>query len=64
MVELGGRPVEILVPRIVIEVATDSDRLWEVVEIIKTSARRGEVGDGRIFVLPIADSIRIRTGRG
>ena len=49
-------------PKVRIEVAVPSDRLPEVVEAIASSARTGQIGDGKIFVLPIEGALRIRTG--
>jgi len=45
-----------------IEVATADDQCEEVVQAIRKSAYTGEIGDGKIFVLPLEDSMRIRTG--
>ncbi|HOS94594.1 MAG TPA: P-II family nitrogen regulator [Armatimonadota bacterium] len=45
-----------------LEVVVPDDRVDEVVEAILASARTGEIGDGKIFLSPIAESIRIRTG--
>ena len=45
-----------------IEVAVDDDRVEEVVEAIASAARTGEIGDGKIFIRPLTDVIRIRTG--
>ena len=49
-------------PKIKIEVAVDDDRAEAVVEAIQQSARIGRIGDGKIFVLDIAQTTRIRTG--
>jgi len=45
-----------------IEVATSDEQCEDAVQAIRSSARTGEIGDGKIFVLNIEDSIRIRTG--
>jgi len=45
-----------------IEVAITDDQVEEVLQTIRTAALTGEVGDGKIFVLPLEDSMRIRTG--
>jgi nitrogen regulatory protein P-II 1 len=39
--------------------SADTDR---VVQVIVEAARTGNIGDGKIFVLPVADAIRVRTG--
>jgi nitrogen regulatory protein P-II 2 len=49
-------------PKIRIEVAVASDRVDKVIEAITTAAKTGQIGDGKIFVLPIEQAVRIRTG--
>ena len=50
------------VSKIKIEIVLDSDQVAEAVKIIQQTAKTGEIGDGKIFVLPVEDAIRIRTG--
>jgi nitrogen regulatory protein P-II 2 len=50
------------VPKVKIEVAVPEDLVARTVEIISESARTGEIGDGKIFVTPIEQAVRIRTG--
>ena len=50
------------VPKVKIEVAVAADALDRVVEAISTSAKTGQIGDGKIFVSPIEQTVRIRTG--
>jgi len=50
------------VPKIKIDVVVDSSLVNQVVEAISRSANTGKIGDGKIFVLPVAEAIRIRTG--
>jgi nitrogen regulatory protein P-II 1 len=50
------------VPKIHIQIVADDDMVPPIVETILASARTGEIGDGKIFISPIADVIRIRTG--
>ena len=51
-----------LLPKIEIEVVVP-DHLAEVaIQAIVTAARTGEIGDGRVFVIPVGESYRIRTG--
>jgi nitrogen regulatory protein P-II 2 len=45
-----------------IEVAVSDDQQEETVQAIRKAAYTGEIGDGKIFVLPLEDSMRIRTG--
>ena len=50
------------VPKIKIEVVIEASRVEEATNAILTSARTGKIGDGKIFVLSVEESIRIRTG--
>jgi nitrogen regulatory protein P-II 2 len=49
-------------PKMKIEVAVASDRVDKVVEAITAAAKTGQIGDGKIFVTPIDQAVRIRTG--
>lgn len=49
-------------PKLRVEIGVASDRLDEVVEALTGAARTGEIGDGKIFVVPIDQAVRIRTG--
>jgi nitrogen regulatory protein P-II 2 len=49
-------------PKIRIEVAVATDQVDKVVEAIGTSAKTGQIGDGKVFVTPIDQAVRIRTG--
>ena len=49
-------------PKMKIEVAVPSDQTDKVVEAIATSAKTGQIGDGKIFVTDISQAVRIRTG--
>jgi nitrogen regulatory protein P-II 1 len=51
-----------LLPRVKVEVVVDEDLVEKAVSAIALAARTGSVGDGKIFVLPIVESMRIRTG--
>ena len=51
-----------LLPKVKIEVVCEDRRKEEVVKTILQAARTGEIGDGKVFVLPIEESIRVRTG--
>ena len=50
------------VPKIKLDVVVDSSLVNQVVETISRSANTGKIGDGKIFVLPVAEAVRIRTG--
>jgi nitrogen regulatory protein P-II 2 len=49
-------------PKVKIEVAVDDGLVESVVEAIQSSAGTGKIGDGKIFVLEVAHTVRIRTG--
>ncbi len=51
-----------LLAKIKIEVAVLDEQCEEVVQAIRKAAYTGEIGDGKIFILPLEDSIRVRTG--
>src|SRR5688572_13923059 len=50
------------VPKSRIEVAADDDQVDEIVKAIVTSARTDSIGDGKVWVLPAEQIVRIRTG--
>jgi len=50
------------VPKARIQIVADDDMVQPVIEAILASARTGEIGDGKIFVTPMAEVIRVRTG--
>ena len=49
-------------PKVKIEVVIEETLLPEVLHAVQEAARTGKVGDGKIFVFPVDDVIRIRTG--
>ena len=49
-------------PKVKIEVAVAEEMVSKVIDTITNAARTGKIGDGKIFVLPIEETIRIRTG--
>jgi len=49
-------------PKVKIEVAVDTSQVDRVVEAITTAAKTGQIGDGKIFVIPLDHAVRIRTG--
>ncbi len=51
-----------LIPKCKLEMAVSDDQTEEVIGAIRNSAYTGEIGDGKIFVLPLDDAMRIRTG--
>lgn len=51
-----------LIPKIKIEIAVNDDFVETTIETIVKASRTGDVGDGKIFVIPMEECIRIRTG--
>ena len=49
-------------PKSKLEIVVSDDKVEQVIEVIQKVARTGQVGDGKIFVIPIEDVVRIRTG--
>jgi len=48
-------------PKVKIEVVVNDDKLDAALEAIQQASQTGEIGDGKIFVLPVEEAIRIRT---
>ena len=49
-------------PKVKLEVVVNDDVVAKVVDSIGESAKTGKIGDGKIFVIPVEDAVRIRTG--
>ncbi len=59
----AGQPIVVdMLPKIKLEIVAKDSDVESVIDIIIESARTGEIGDGKIFILPIEDTIRVRTG--
>ena len=58
----GAEYVVDFLPKIKLEVVVATDIAPRIVEVIKEHAYTGEIGDGKIFVIPVEKAIRIRTG--
>ncbi len=58
----GAEYVVDFLPKVKMEIAIDDDLLDQVIEAIMSKANTGKIGDGKIFVSPIEQAIRIRTG--
>jgi nitrogen regulatory protein P-II 1 len=58
----GGEYTVDFLPKLKIEVIVSSDRVAKVVELIAAAAKTGSIGDGKVFVSPVEDAVRIRTG--
>ncbi len=49
-------------PKIKIEVVLSEDKVEEALDAILKAARTGKIGDGKVFVMPVEEAVRIRTG--
>ncbi len=59
----GGESYEVdMLPKVKIEVVVADSNVEKLVKTICDAASTGHIGDGKIFVLPVADAIRVRTG--
>ena len=59
----GSEYVVDFLPKIKIEIVLSDDVVEKAIELIKTAAATGKIGDGKIFVIPVEEAIRIRTGK-
>ncbi len=58
----GAEYVVNFLPKVKVEIAVSEDMADKVVETIREAAQTGQIGDGKIFVLPVEKVVRIRTG--
>jgi nitrogen regulatory protein P-II 1 len=58
----GSAYVVDFVPKVKLEIVVADDIVMQVIDAIEKSARTGRIGDGKIFVTPIDEAVRIRTG--
>src|SRR5213594_693446 len=58
----GAEYVVDFLPKVKIEIVLDDVKAAQVVEVIVQAARTGRIGDGKIFVMPAEEVVRIRTG--
>ena len=58
----GAEYVVDFLPKIKIEIVLPEENVDEVIDIISNSARTEKIGDGKIFVMPVEETVRIRTG--
>ena len=58
----GAEYVVDLLPKVKLEVVVGDDQVQSVVDVIAEAAQSGKIGDGKIFVLPVEQAVRIRTG--
>ncbi len=58
----GAEYVVDFIPKIKMEIIVSDDVVTKVVETIEQAAKTGRIGDGKIFVTPVEEVVRIRTG--
>lgn len=58
----GAEYIVDFLPKVKIEVVVKNELLEKVLEAVSKAAKTGRIGDGKIFVLPVEEAIRIRTG--
>jgi len=58
----GAEYVVDFIPKVKIEIVVESGRTTEVADTIRKAANTGKIGDGKIFVFPVEEAIRVRTG--
>lgn len=58
----GAEYVVDFLPKIKLEIVVKEELVIKVVETIVETAKTGRIGDGKVFVLPVEDAVRIRTG--
>ena len=58
----GSAYVVDFVPKVKVEVIVPDDVVADVVDAIERVAKTGRIGDGKIFVIPVEEAVRIRTG--
>jgi nitrogen regulatory protein P-II 2 len=58
----GAEYVVDFLPKVKLEVAVGADMAEKVIDAIRNAANTGKIGDGKIFVSPVEEVIRIRTG--
>ncbi len=58
----GAEYVVDFLPKVKIEVVVEDSMLERAIEAIQQAAHTGRIGDGKIFIIPVDDAIRVRTG--
>jgi nitrogen regulatory protein P-II 1 len=58
----GSAYVVDFVPKVKLEIVVPDDMAQQVIDAIEKSAKTGRIGDGKIFVVPVDEAVRIRTG--
>jgi len=50
------------VPKIKVEIAVSDDTKQQAIDVVVEAAKTGQVGDGKVFVVPVTEAVRVRTG--
>ena len=58
----GAEYVVDFVPKIKVEIVVSDERVDETIETVRNAANSGKIGDGKIFISPVEQVIRVRTG--
>jgi len=58
----GAEYVVDFIPKVKVEIVTNDDQVEQIVETIISAVNTGKIGDGKIFVLPVEEVVRVRTG--
>ena len=58
----GAEYIVEFLPKVKIEILVEDEKALAVTDTILTAARTGRIGDGKIFIMPVDDAVRIRTG--
>lgn len=58
----GAEYVVDFIPKVKLEIVISDDLVAKVVDTIQNTAKTGRIGDGKIFVIPLEEAVRIRTG--
>lgn len=51
-----------MIPKVKFELVVDDEQVEPLIDLVRATARTGEVGDGKIFIFPVEEVVRIRTG--
>ncbi len=60
--ETGSAHVPQFLPSLELTIVLENEAVEEVVQMLQVTAKTGNLGDGKIFVLPVEEAVRIRTG--
>ncbi len=58
----GAEYVVDFIPKVKLEIAISDEMVSKVIDTIVNTAKTGRIGDGKIFVLPLEEAVRVRTG--